>query len=140
MNRLVLLSFEQVVSGWGDLQKHLLWPQFEENYTVGWLQEQVARGHLQVWALGEGEMVVLTQIAVLPSGLRALELIWAHGKSTEDYIELAFDTFQRFASFANCKRIDIRGRAGWARKFRKLPGVRTEYIYSVGVPPLEKGH
>lgn len=132
--RITLLSLDQVASNWGLLKKHILWPRFEDGYTVEWLQSQIAKGHLCVWVLGDCELVVLTQIVLLPNGTRVLEIIWAQGRGVERYIEMGFEVFQRFAHFAGCKRIEVRGRGGWTKMFRRLPGVRVEYIYSVDVP------
>jgi hypothetical protein len=140
MDQIVLLSSKEVAANWPTLQEHVLWPRFEEDYSIPWLQEQIAKGHLQVWSLGEGEMVVLSQVVILSNGSRVLEIIWAHGRNVEKYIDLGFEMFQRFAHFAGCKRIDIRGRIGWIRKFRKLPGVRVDHIVSCPVPAPSKGN
>lgn len=136
---IILLSIDQVVADWARLEKHLLWPRFMEDYSIEWLQGQIAKNHMHVWALGE-EMVVLTQVVILPNGSRVLEIVWAHGRNVDRYIEMGLEIFQRFAHFSGCKRIDIVGRSGWVRKFRNLPGVVVKYLVSCPVPLPEKGH
>jgi hypothetical protein len=136
---MILLSLEQVVTNWPRLEEFLKWPRLEEDYTIEWLQAQIAQGRLHVWAIGE-DLIVLTQIASLPNQSKVLEILWVQGRNVEKYIELGFDTFQRFAHFAGCKRIDIRGRPGWMRVLRRLPVEATETIMSVPVAPLQRGN
>jgi len=129
---MICLSLDQVVANWQKLSPHLEGAQLGEDYNTEYIQSQIAKGHIQVWVIA-GDLVVLTQIATVPNGDNIFQVIWAHGDFPDERLAFIFDVFQRFACLAGCKRIDLRGRTGWTRKLRKLPGVKAEVLLSCPV-------
>ncbi len=121
------LQLERVTPG----ALHVLWPNvrgalidhpelWTTQETPEDLFKQLLLGELQLWVfLDEGniKMYLMTHIDMRPTGM-VMKLVWAVGVAAER-AAATVEAFERVALTCGCKRLEVWGRAGWARLLRK---------------------
>ena len=136
--RVGLMEREHLVPCWQGILRALEdIPHFWDYYTKEWLFDQTMKNAVQVWAVGDDrgiDVFVLTMIVEYPK-CRVLRLLGASGEGLDAYLDKLQDVFDGYAEIQKCEKLEIIGRAGWLRKFRKLSGVSYDCV--VMTRPIE---
>ena len=126
-----LLGLDQFEVCWPAILQSLeAIPHFWEFYTQEFFFEAVARGSMQVWAIGgdHGVDVIITTEVVQYPKMKVFRLMGASGEGLDFYSERLQNVFDGFAKMQGCERIELIGRPGWIRKFRHLRGSSFDYV------------
>ncbi len=137
---LCCLTPGQVQEHWDRIRVHMEGDEeFQRVFTVEFVLREIEEQRMQLWSVGE-EMIIITQVVPQPKGL-SFQILWAHGRDLDTYLEIIWEVFHRFAAIAGCVRIELFGRKGWIRKLRCFPAVEYEYTaLSCPVKPASKGN
>jgi hypothetical protein len=129
--RIGLMEREHFVPCWDGIVKALeRIPHFWEYHTPEWAFDAAIRGTLQVWAVGDDrgiDLFILTMIVEYPR-CRVLRLLGASGEGLDSHLSRLQDVFEKYAEIQKCEKIEIIGRFGWARKFKKLWGTSFDCV------------
>jgi hypothetical protein len=122
-----LLTKEQAAQHWKEIEWRIdATPSMRRFYAKEDIVDKVFKDEMQVWTAGE-DLVLLTAILTTPGG-KIFQIIWAHGSGlTEHFAELR-EKFNLYAWMTQCFRIEVLGRQGWAKKFRKELGFKIDYV------------
>lgn len=136
MMRLQKVAGEGLVYAWPALERSLtedsdLWLGIGRDLPQ--LKTALFGGQLQLWILIDEENVVhmmsLTQLIFHAEG-QALRIVWARGKDIKDGFPNILD-LEYWAARIGCRWVEIMGRKGWERPFRK-------FGYKVALQVLQK--
>jgi len=83
---------------------------------------QCATEKMQCWVAGEGQIdaVIITHIAVHPSGYRSLDVPLICGDGMRQWLKPLWKLLKAFAKANGCQEINGHGREGWARVVNRL--------------------
>jgi hypothetical protein len=128
-----LLTKEQIGEYWEQIEWRLdATPELARFYTKEDIVNQLGRDRMQVWTAGS-DLVLLTQVIEAPKG-KVFQIIWAHGTGIDEHWEELKEKFHIFAWMTECKTLEVLGRPGWLKRFKKENGFKVEYVaYSATV-------
>jgi hypothetical protein len=142
-SRIGLMAPQDFVPRWASICEELgNIPHFWEYYTPEWAMQRAVEGGLQVWAAGDSQgvdLLILTMIVEYPR-IRTLRLLGASGEGLDSHLERLQDVFDGYAAIQKCEKIEIVGRFGWARKFRKLLGVSFDCVTMTRPLAAQRSH
>lgn len=94
-------------------------------------------GTFQCWGAGtdtELKVIVFSRIAHYPANT-ILQIFLAFGNGLESVEDGLIATFERFAHETKCTLVEMYGRPGWGRKYRKIGFQRVSTVIAARVPP-----
>lgn len=106
---------------WKEVEKLLAdVPMLYEFYSPEWLYEHAKMGHLQIWALSDGQIkgIVVTQICCFPKA-NMLQILAAAGVGMLKFIDESTAMFDWIAKENNCTFVQAICRPGVARKLKQ---------------------
>jgi hypothetical protein len=122
-----LLTKDQVSQNWDKIEWRIdATPPLQRFFTKDDIINQVCKDEAQLWTAGS-DLVLLTQVIESPLG-KIFQIVWAHGTGLEHYWEELKEKFHTFALMTECKKIEVLGRLGWAKRFRDEEGFKIEYV------------
>jgi hypothetical protein len=126
MPQVCLLTKEQVAQFWPEIEPRLdSTPLLLDFFTKEDIMTAVFKNEMQVWTAGN-DLILITQ--VLTRSIRVLQIVWAHGNGIQEHWTELKDKFNTFGWMTGCKKIEVLGRQGWTRRFRKELGFEIKYV------------
>ena len=125
-----LLNEEQVDHYWPEILALLgECPSYYQYFTPEWTYARAREGHLQIWALSDGQIrgIIVSQILVFPAQ-KVFEVLAAAGVGLLEYFDEMEEVFERIAADAGCHSIAARVRPGLERLL-----IRRKGAYKVAV-------
>jgi hypothetical protein len=123
VQRIGLLEPNMIFGCWPGILRSLdKIPHFWDLYTPESIFELATKGKMQIWLIGDDtdiELLILTEVIQMPRA-RILRLMAASGDNLETYEDRLHDVFEGYAKIQDCARIEIIGRPGWKRKFKRF--------------------
>lgn len=121
-----VLTPDQVGQYWPNISNLLdaytsLW---EGSYSKDAILARAISGQLQFWLITEGDnkvkMFFTTQVTELFNGKKVLQIVWGIGEEVIENLPLLETAFDRFAQSMGCDTIEVSGRKGFERAFKKI--------------------
>jgi hypothetical protein len=132
-------SYEEFLAFWPKMREELrkirpMWRHWTEDFIV----DGVAAQTLMLWGCGSppnAEFVFFTQINVYPT-MKVLSVPLALGSFTSDMMSLMDGTIENYARKQECDEIEIRGRVGWTKEFKRIGFKHEANVWSRPVANL----
>lgn len=128
-----LLTRAQAEEHWDKIEWRIeATPETERFYAKDELKTLIFAEKMQVWTAGK-DLVLFTQI-ISPGSKKVLQIVFAHGKGISQHWDELKEKFHVFGWMFGCTSMEVLGREGWSRRFRKEEGFKIEYVaYSVPI-------
>lgn len=134
--KIYALDDDRIDYYWKDIERLLAKvPMLYDFYTSDWLYEHAKMGHLQVWALSDGQIkgIVITQICTFPKA-NLLQILAAAGDEMLKFVDEQEGMFDWVAREHGCAFVQAVCRPGLARKLKRR-GVVSGVILTRPVYP-----
>lgn len=102
--------------------------------------ERLLKGAIQCWGFGTDsiQFIVMTSVRSYETEFRVLHCLGAWGEG-EPYFDSMMGMLNHVARSYGCQRVEMSGRAGWARKLQKHGVVKVDTIITLDVQ-LDRRH